>query len=590
MEAQIFDKDELQFQGLLESAPDAMVITNGEGKIIMVNAQTERIFGWGRHELAGKKVEILIPERFRSKHVYHREGYVENPKVRGMGVDMELFGKRKDGSEFPVEISLSPMKVSEDELVTISAIRDITKQKETEAEIKKINNNLEKIVSERTQKLENALKNEQALRDELIHEQNRLRILTGISEAFALTSEITNTLDAATNKIIPEITDWYIIDQIENDGSFSFLAGSHIASEKIPYLRELKNKFPPDPTFPKGIYHAIQTKQPSLLPVITDDMLSTIIKSPEQWELIKAIGIKSVIIIPLLVRNQVFGIFTLGISSSGRTFTRKDLEFAVEFGRRISLAMENSSLYKEMQEMNAELEQRVTRRTLELEATNKELEAFSYSVSHDLRAPLRSIDGFSNKILKDYSANFDAQAKDYFARIMNASKKMGVLIDDLLKLARLTRVEMKMEVTNLTEMATSIINELKELNPERNVSFYVQEGMIQVADRNLLQIALQNLIGNAWKYSRNQSLATIELGSFVKEELTTYFIKDNGVGFDMRYVDKLFGAFQRLHAITEFEGTGIGLATVQRIIRRHHGNIWAESEINKGTTFYFTLN
>lgn len=590
METQIIYKDELQFQRLLESAPDAMVIADGDGKIMMINAQTERIFGWERNELLGRKIEILIPDRFRTKHVYHREGYVESPKVRGMGVGMELFGKRKDGSEFPVEISLSPMKASEDELLVISAIRDITKQKETEAEIKKINNNLERIVSERTQKLEYALKNELALRDELIHEQNRLRILTEISETFALSFEMTKTVEAAANKLIPEIADWYTVDQIENDGSFSFLAGSHIDPNKIHYLRELKKKFPPDPAFPKGIYEVVQTNKPSLLINISESLISAFVKSPEHSELIKTIGLKSAIIIPMLVRKKVFGILTLAMSSTERTFNQKDMEFAEEFGRRISLAMENTWLYKEMQEMNAELERRVAKRTLELEATNKELEAFSYSVSHDLRAPLRSIDGFSNKILKDYNDQFDAQAKDYFARIMNASKKMGVLIDDLLKLARLTRVEMKMEKTNLTEISKSIITELKESNPERNVSFYVKEYMIEIADRNLLQIALQNLLGNAWKYSRNQEMATIEFGSYKKEEQTIYYVRDNGVGFDMRYVDKLFGAFQRLHAVTEFEGTGIGLATVQRIIRRHHGNIWAESEVNKGSTFYFTLN
>jgi light-regulated signal transduction histidine kinase (bacteriophytochrome) len=172
---------------------------------------------------------------------------------------------------------------------------------------------------------------------------------------------------------------------------------------------------------------------------------------------------------------------------------------------------------------------------------------------------------------------------------MNASRKMGILIDDLLKLARLSRVEMKIESTNISEMAETILQELKETNPERKTEFIVEQGMIEFADRNLIQIALENLLGNAWKYSKNQPVTRIEFGS-VQRERKTYFIRDNGVGFDMRYVDKLFGAFQRLHNVADFEGTGIGLATVLRIIRRHHGNIFAESEVNKGTTFYFTLN
>jgi light-regulated signal transduction histidine kinase (bacteriophytochrome) len=240
--------------------------------------------------------------------------------------------------------------------------------------------------------------------------------------------------------------------------------------------------------------------------------------------------------------------------------------------------------------MNTGLEQRVTRRTMELEAINKELEAFSYSVSHDLRAPLRSIDGFSNKILKDYGDRFDDQAKDYFNRIMNASRKMGTLIDDLLHLARLTRIEMRIETANMSEMAEAIVRELKESAPQRQAEINIRENMVVAADRNLMQIALQNLLGNAWKYSKNQELTKIEFAFYNENGRTIYYIKDNGVGFDMKYADKIFGAFQRLHSVAEFEGTGIGLATVQRIIRRHHGNIWAKSQPGQGTTFYFTLN
>lgn len=396
------NKSEMIFKGLLESAPDAMVITNGEGRILMVNAQTEAIFGYNRQEIVGEKVEILIPDRFHSNHVHHRDNYVHSPKVRAMGVGMALFGKRRDGSEFPVEVSLSPMTLDDGELLVMSAIRDITEQKRIEAEIKAMNENLEGLVQERTQELED--------------------------------------------------------------------------------------------------------------------------------------------------------------------------------------------LSRELQEMNANLEQRVTRRTMELEAINKELEAFSYSVSHDLRAPLRSIDGFSNKILKDYGDKFDSQAKDYFNRIMNASRKMGTLIDDLLHLARLSRIEMRIEPANMSEMAEVILHELKESNPGRHVEIHIQDNMIVEADRNLVQIALQNLLGNAWKYSKNQENTKIEFGSFHENNETIYYIRDNGAGFDMKYADKLFGAFQRLHSAAEFEGTGIGLATVQRIIRRHHGNIWAESQPGQGTTFYFTLN
>jgi len=243
----------------------------------------------------------------------------------------------------------------------------------------------------------------------------------------------------------------------------------------------------------------------------------------------------------------------------------------------------------EIKKINAELEQRVYERTLQLETINKELETFAYSVSHDLMAPLRSIDGFSNLLLKNYSNLLDDQGKDYFRRVMNASKKMGLLIDDLLKLSRFTRVEMKREITDLSSFAKSIAEELQAADPERKATFVIQHGMIENADSDLIQIALQNLISNSWKYCRYKPETEIEFGTIEKEGKRVYFVRDNGAGFDMKYVDKLFGAFQRLHSVTEFEGTGIGLATVSRIIHRHGGRIWAEAVVDFGATFYFTL-
>lgn len=583
-------KSELKFKGLLESAPDAMVITDGNGKISMVNAQTERIFGFHRNEMIGKEVEFLIPQRFQTKHVLHREQYIENPKVRSMGAGMALFGKRKDGSEFPVEVSLSPMQVDDNEILILSAIRDTTKQKETEAEIKKINENLEKIVKERTRELEDALLNEKAIRLEMVKNQNRLKLLTEIGEIFASSLDISNTLVLLVNKLTQDFADWCSIDKLENEGELSCLVVSHSDQAKVKPLQELRKKYPLHLSIKNEIKEVIHSHKPIFLSEITESYIKNKAINQEHLNLLTTVGIRSAIVVPLLLRDSVYGLITVVIANSDKFYSDKDLELTKEVARGATISIERASLYKELQDINADLEQRVNKRTFELEAINKELEAFSYSVSHDLRAPLRSIDGFSNKILKDYSTGFDDQAKDYFNRIMNASRKMGTLIDDLLKLARLSRVEMKIESTNMTEIAVAIIGDLKETNPDRKVEVNIQENMIVTADRNLIQVALQNLLGNSWKYSKNVTLTTIEFSSFKQNTKTIYFIKDNGVGFDMKYVDKLFGAFQRLHSITEFEGTGIGLATVQRIIRRHHGNIWAESELNKGTTFYFTLN
>ena len=583
-------KSESKFMGLLESAPDAMIITGEDGKIQMVNAQTERIFGYSRNEIIGKEIEILVPQRFHHIHVSHRKGYVEHPNVRGMGIGMSLFGRRKDRSEFPVEISLSPLKIIEDdELMVISAIRDITKQKEAETEIKKLNENLEQLVIERTSELELALQKEKSSRSEMNHDQFRLAFLTRASNVLASSLDYSETLFHLAKMATPAIADWCAIDEVGEDGSIKRIVGSHTDPEKTKLVFELAQKYPSDINAPRGIYQVIHTQQAELFDNISDELIESIAQDQEHLKLMKQLGIKFAIIVPLYSRDKVFGVLTLVLSDSARLFDQKDLEFAKELGRRTMLAIENAKLYKDLQVSNSELELRVIGRTMDLELINKELESFSYSVSHDLRAPLRSIDGFSNKILKEYGELFDEQGKDYFMRVKNASQHMGQLIDDLLKLARISRIEMNMEIMNLSDIALSIADELKESNPERNVSFRIQQDIIAIGDQNLIQIVLQNLFDNAWKYSKNEPTAIIEFGTFQKDEQLVYFIKDNGVGFDMKYVDRLFGAFQRLHSHSEFEGTGIGLATVQRIIRRHQGTIWVDSEVNKGTSFFFTL-
>ena len=224
-----------------------------------------------------------------------------------------------------------------------------------------------------------------------------------------------------------------------------------------------------------------------------------------------------------------------------------------------------------------------------LTGLNKELEAFCYSVSHDLRAPLRGIEGFSRALEEDYADKFDLQGKDYLRRICTASHKMDNLITDLLDLSRITRSKMKHEKVDLSALVKSKALELQETEPERQVEFVIAEGDCTDGDTKLLKIAIDNLMDNAWKFTGKHSQARIEFGISLQDGESVYFISDDGVGFDMTYADKLFGAFQRLHSITEFEGTGIGLATVNRIIQRHGGNIWAEGEIGQGAKFCFTL-
>jgi signal transduction histidine kinase len=240
---------------------------------------------------------------------------------------------------------------------------------------------------------------------------------------------------------------------------------------------------------------------------------------------------------------------------------------------------------RQLELINKQLEEK----TEELVLVNRELEAFSYSVSHDLRTPLRGIDGFSAALAADYSSILDANAHEYIAFIRSGAQRMGQTIDDLLKLSQITRTTMQSSPTNLSKIAQETFQSLKDKNPKASIEFSAQENLSALGDPGLLRLVLENLISNAWKFSAKKPDAKIEFGATQDQEKTIFFVRDNGVGFDMKYASKLFGAFQRLHSVEEFPGTGIGLATSKRIIDRHGGKIWADSKPGSGTTFHFTL-
>ena len=261
---------------------------------------------------------------------------------------------------------------------------------------------------------------------------------------------------------------------------------------------------------------------------------------------------------------------------------------AEDNAERLAIARAEAEAYAaQVEKLNATLEERVQQRTAELETTNRELEAFSYSVSHDLRAPLRTIDGFSLALEEDYVSAVDAVGRDYIKRVRGAVQRMGELIDALLELSRITRAAITREHFDLSQLARTVAGELQEQNRDREIVFKIQDHMEAEADPKLLRVALENLMGNAVKFSAKVAHAVIEFGW--DGEQGAWFIRDNGAGFDMYYAEKLFNAFNRLHGDKDFKGSGIGLATVARVIRRHHGRIWADSIVDRGATFWFTL-
>jgi PAS domain S-box-containing protein len=364
-------REERKFRDLLEAAPDAIVIVDTNGLIQLVNAQAEKLFGYSRAEMIHQPIETLMPQRYQSVHVGRRESYARSPRTRAMGTGLELFGRRKDGTEFPVEVSLSPLDTGDGTLFS-SAIRDVTERRRADEDIQRLNSEL-------------------------------------------------------------------------------------------------------------------------------------------------------------------------------------------------------------------------SRKVAEVMAANSELETFSYSVSHDLRAPLRHIDGFARILQEEHTGQLSEDGRHYLDRILHAVTHMGRLVDDLLALARIGRKELSRQRVKLDEVVREALAELPPEERQREIEWRIEQLPEVDGDAGLLKLAFANLLSNAAKFTRTRQTAVVEVGNCGAANAPIFFVRDNGVGFDPKYADKLFGVFQRLHRQEEFEGTGIGLATVQRIIRRHGGEIRAEAALDRGATFYFTL-
>jgi signal transduction histidine kinase len=309
----------------------------------------------------------------------------------------------------------------------------------------------------------------------------------------------------------------------------------------------------------------------------------------------EAEGGRTAMMLPLTAQGAAFGCLAAGWrTDQGIAPALRDL--AETLAGYVAIVVDSAQTHaeaqrraRELQQLNDELEQRVSDRTAELTASYKELEAFSYTVSHDLRAPLRGIDGFSQVLLEDYAESLDEQAREYLGRVRAASQRMGRMIDSILGLSRVARRELRREALDLSRLAADIARELKDGDPGRDVECVIAPGLRARGDRDLLRLALQNLFDNAWKFTAGRDDARIEFCQVRRDGESLFCVRDNGAGFDMQYVDTLFRVFSRLHSANEFPGEGVGLASVQRIIRRHGGRIWAEGAVGQGASFFFTL-
>jgi light-regulated signal transduction histidine kinase (bacteriophytochrome) len=317
-------------------------------------------------------------------------------------------------------------------------------------------------------------------------------------------------------------------------------------------------------------------------------------------EVLSQFQIRANLIVPLLQSQKLWGLLCIHQCRAPRQWQAIEIEFVSQIANHLGIALQHAELLADLRteiierqqaEQRAQtLNQGLRQAILELRAVNRELEAFSYSVSHDLRAPLRSIDGFSQALLEDCQDQLDSTGQDYLRRIRSATQRMGRLIDDLLTLARVTRSEMRREWVDLSRIASRLCTDLQQSQPERRVEWVIQSELSAQGDVHLLDVVLENLLNNAWKFTSKHCQSRIEFGMIPQENgIPIYFVRDDGAGFDMAYADKLFSPFQRLHGMQDFPGNGIGLATVQRIVHRHGGRVWAQGEVEGGATFYFTL-
>jgi len=612
-------KAEEKFRSLLDAAPDATIIVNDKGLIEMINNQTENLFGFQRAELIGKSIELLIPENVRMKHTQHRANFIRSPKVRTMGAGIELHAIKKDGTTFPVEISLSPLQTEEGILVSAS-VRDITERKKAEQKLKDS--------EEKLSLLFNSIDEGFCIIEMIFDEHKKpvdYRFLV-VNPSF----EKQTGLHDAAGKRMREFAPNHEEHWFEIYGKIALTGEPIRFTNRAEQLHRWYDVYAFRFGEPKNLQVAILfnditerkqadeliKKQRQEIQDFIDSMSTMCAKVTVDGELlmvnetaIQASGLSKEDLMKTNFLEGQWWTFDREVHArvkaafkkacSGETITYDENIFV--FGQVLNINFGLTPIFKPNKEVDyivaegrdisalKNTEAALTERTNQLVKLNEELEAFTYSVSHDLRAPLRGIIGFTNILEEDYSSKLDNEAKRITSVIKNNTLKMGHLIDDLLTFSRIGKKEITKTNVDTMTLVREIINEMSLQNNDKNISWKIGSLHAVNADINTIRQVWINLISNAIKYSAKKDQQRIEIGSFDQEKEIVFYVKDNGVGFDELYKHKLFKVFQRLHGPEEFEGTGVGLALVERIVSKHGGRVWAEGKLNEGASFYFSL-
>jgi PAS domain S-box-containing protein len=555
-------QSEHRLRRLSESGLIGIIYWNMEGQITDANDKFLEMVGYTRDELASGQIDWanMTPPEYR---------YLDDASVaelRATGVNKAPFEKeyiRKDGTRIP--IILAGAMLDDERFNGVAFVLDITERKRAEQEIHKLNEELEQRVVERTAQVER--RNREL---SVLYQINR-----ATAESLDLEKTLNNAVKATFEALDIEVGGIYLL---EPDGEMLRLRVHRgISDETAKNLEWVK--------LGEGMSgKAAVEKKPLVLDLqhYPSERLAPYIVQE---------NLQSSASVPLLSGGQAVGAINLS-TRRVRAFPPEEMALLTAIGQQLGSAVQNARLYEEVQRELAErkrTEQHLRESTAQLEAANKELEAFSYSVSHDLRAPLRAIDGFSRIVLDEHAPALAPEAQRYLHLVQDNTQQMGRLVDDLLAFSHLSRQPMAKQRVDPADLVQAALQDLHAEQAGRQIDLVIRDMPTCQADPALLKQVWVNLLSNALKFTRPREGAVIEVGAYEEDTHPVYYVKDNGVGFDMRYVGKLFGVFQRLHKAEEYEGTGVGLAIVQRIVHRHGGRVWAEAKVDQGATFWFTL-